>query len=207
MFKVALTGGIASGKSTVCDMLSQKGAFIICSDQLAREVVKKGEPAWKEIVDHFGEEILDPEGEIDRGELAQIVFADENERRFLEKVTHPRIFKRMADMMREIDEETEGEAIIVLDIPLLVEAAAGSMFDFNLVVDSPPVKQVERLMADRGSSEEEARSRMNAQVPREQRLACADHVIRNEGTLEDLQREVDKAWDAISALARATKTR
>ena len=202
MFVIALTGGIASGKSTICEMLSRKGAFIICSDELAREVVKNGEPAWMEIVDHFGSGILDHEGEIDRGKLAQIVFADSEERIFLEKATHPRIFQRMADKMREIDAETEGKAIVVLDIPLLVEASAGSMFDFNLVVDAPPGKQIDRLMAYRGSTEEEARSRMNAQVPREQRLACADRVIHNDGTIEDLQNEVDRAWEDILALAR-----
>ena len=202
MFVIALTGGIASGKSTVCEMLSRKGAFIICSDELAREVVEKGEPAWKEIVDHFGSGILDHEGEISRGKLAEIVFADSGERVFLEKATHPRIFQRMADRMREIDDGTEGKAIVILDIPLLVEAKAGSMFDFNLVVDAPPDKQIERLMADRGSTEEEARSRMNAQVPREQRLGCADHVIHNDGTLEDLQHEVDRTWEDILALAR-----
>jgi dephospho-CoA kinase len=174
---VALTGGIASGKSTVCDMLSRKGAFVICSDKLAREVVENGEPAWKEIVAHFGDGVLDQDGEIDRAKLAQIIFADANERTFLEKTTHPRIFQRMAETMREIDAETGGEAVVVLDIPLLVEAKAGGMFDFNLVVDAPPQVQVERLVADRGSTEEEAWSRMNAQVPREERLACADHVL------------------------------
>lgn len=202
MFVIALTGGIASGKTTVCDMLSRKGAFIICSDELAREVVKKGEPAWKDIVDHFGSGILDHTGEINRGKLAEIVFADSGERIFLEKATHPRIFQRMADKMREIDAETEGKAIIVLDIPLLVEAKAGDMFDFNLVVDAPPQKQIERLMADRGSTEEEARSRMSAQALREQRLACADRVIHNDGTIEDLQNEVERAWEDILALAR-----
>jgi dephospho-CoA kinase len=194
---VALTGGIASGKSTVCRMLSEKGAFILCSDELAREVVEKGQPAWEEIVDHFGEQILDPDGEIDRKKMADIVFADAAERVFLEKATHPRIFQRMADILREIDAKTGGEAVIILDIPLLVEAKAGDMFDFNLVVDASPRIQVERLMAERRSSREEAWSRINSQVSREERLSCADLVIHNEGDLQDLQREVDEAWGTI----------
>ncbi|MBN2028140.1 MAG: dephospho-CoA kinase [Actinobacteria bacterium] len=202
MFVVALTGGIASGKSTVCNMLARKGAFVICSDVLAREVVEKEKPAWKDIVAHFGDEILDQDGEIDRAKLAEIVFADAEERVFLEGVTHPRIFQRMAETMREIDAGTGGDAVVILDIPLLVEARAGGMFDYNLVVDASPQVQVERLMADRGSTEEEAWARMNAQVPREERLACADLVIHNEGNIADLQQEVDKAWETIGALAR-----
>lgn len=205
MFVVALTGGIASGKSTVCDMLSRKGAFVVCSDKLSREVVERGKPAWKEIVAHFGDGVLDQDGEIDRAKLADIVFADANERIFLEKATHPRIFQRMAETMREIDAETGGEAVVVLDIPLLVEAKAGGMFDYNLVVDASPRVQVERLMSDRGSTEEEALSRMNAQVPREERIACADLVIHNEGSMEDLQQEVDRAWEIIDALARKAR--
>jgi dephospho-CoA kinase len=201
LFVIALTGGIASGKSTVCEMVSRKGAFIICSDHLAREVVEKDKPAWRDIVAHFGDGVLGPDGEIDRAKLADIVFANAEERTFLESTTHPRIFQRMAEIMREIDDETGGDAVVVLDIPLLVEARAGGLFDFNLVVDSSPQLQVERLMSDRGSSEEDAWSRMNAQVPRKKRLAIADLVIRNDGTIQDLQHEVDKAWEAIDALA------
>ena len=197
MFLVALTGGIASGKSTVCEMLSQRGAYILCSDELAREVVRKDEPAWRDIVEHFGDGVLGPDGEIDRPKLAQIVFSDPDERVFLEKATHPRIFQRMADMLRDIDTETAGEAVVVLDIPLLVEARAGEMFDFNLVVDAPPRLQVERLVGERGSSEEEAWSRINSQVSREERLACADHVVHNEGSLAELRKEVDETWEII----------
>ncbi len=201
MFTVALTGGIASGKSTVCQMLSEKGAFILCSDDLAREVVAKGQPAWEEIVGHFGERVLDPDGELDRKKLADIVFSNAAERVFLEKATHPRIFQRMAEMLRDIDAKTGGEAVVVLDIPLLVEARAGDIFDFNLVVDASEHIQVERLMAERGSSRDEALSRISSQVSREERLSCADHVIHNEGDLLDLQSDVDKAWEKIIALA------
>lgn len=197
LFLVALTGGIASGKSTVCRMLREKGAFILDSDQLAREVVEKGKPAWKDIVDHFGESVLGPRGEIDREKLAGIVFRDPEERAVLNGITHPRIFQLMAERLRLLEAETGGEGIVVLDIPLLAEAKVGGAFDFTLVVDAPPWVQVQRLVADRGSSEEESWSRINSQASREERLSHADHVIRNEGSLEDLRREVDAAWEAI----------
>jgi dephospho-CoA kinase len=201
MYMVALTGGIASGKSTVCQLLEKKGAFILCSDRLAREVVRKGEPAWREIVDHFGDKVLEPDGSIDRKKLADIVFADPAERKFLEEATHPRIFQRMADLLRERDAETGGKGVAILDIPLLAEAGAGDTFDFNLVVDTPPQLQEERLIGDRGSSEEEARSRIKAQTSREERLKLADHVIRNDGGLDDLATEVDAAWNIIKKRA------
>lgn len=197
VFTVALTGGIASGKSTVCRLLEEKGACVIDSDTLAREVVRHGTPAWSEIVEHFGDGILLPDGEIDRGKLGEIVFNQPSERAFLNQVTHPRIFQLMMDRLKEFDEETRGKGIAVLDIPLLVEANAGGMFDFVLVVDSSPEVQERRLLEDRGSTREDARARIRSQVPREERLKHADHVIPNEGSLEDLRREVDEAWQVI----------
>jgi dephospho-CoA kinase len=197
MFIVALTGGIASGKSTVSDLLEEKGAYVLCSDRLAREVVKKGAPAWQDIVDHFGEAILDANGEVDRARLAEIIFSDHTERAFLNSVTHPRIFQLMYERLQERDAQTGGKGIAVLDIPLLVEAKAAGMFDFTLVVDVSPETQVERITRDRDSSREEAWSRIRAQVPRDDRLASADHVIHNEGGLEELRREVDEAWEII----------
>jgi dephospho-CoA kinase len=197
LFVVALTGGVGSGKSTVCHLLEEKGAFILDSDRLAREVVEKGKPAWKDIVEHFGEAVLDTEGEIDRKKLADIVFADAAERSFLNSMTHPRIFQLMYERLQARDTETEGKGVAVLDIPLLVDVKAGGMFDFTLVVDASPEVRVERITSDRGSSREEAWSRIRSQVPREERLAHADHVIDNDGSMESLRREVDKAWEAI----------
>lgn len=202
MFIVALTGGIACGKSTVCDLLAEKGAYILCSDQLAREVVQKGEPAWHDIVDHFGDAVLDEEGEIDRARLGEIVFSDPAERIFLNSVTHPRIFQLMFERLRCKDEESGGKGIAILDIPLLVDVKVGDMFDFTLVVDTSPEAQLERMNAERGCSREEAMARIKAQVTREERLAFADHVIHNDGSLEDLRREVDDAWDIIVERAR-----
>jgi dephospho-CoA kinase len=197
LFTVALTGGIASGKSTVCRMLEKRGANILDSDLLAREVVKKGEPAWQEIVDHFGEKILGPEEEIERQKLADIVFNDPAERSFLNGVTHPRIFQLMADKLRGMEIQSDSGGIVILDIPLLVEAKASRLFDFTLVVDADPETQVERLIMDRGSSAEEAWARIRSQAPRSERLRFADFVIKNEGNIEDLSLEVDRAWESI----------
>jgi dephospho-CoA kinase len=203
VFVVALTGGIASGKSTVCDLLAEKGAYVLCSDLLAREVVAKGEPAWRDIVDHFGESVLDEKGEIDRGRLAEIIFSDPAERTFLNSVTHPRIFQLMFERLQATGAETGRKGIAVLDIPLLVDVKAAKMFDFTLVVDASPEVQVERILRDRGGSHEEALARIAAQVPREERLACADRIIHNEGDLEELRLQVDEAWEEISAEAAA----
>ena len=197
LYLVALTGGIASGKSTVGRLLEEKGAYLLDSDKMAREVVRKETPGWQEIVDHFGRDILGPDGEIDRQRLAGIIFNDPGERAFLNGVTHPRIFQLMAEELRDIEAETGGKGIVILDIPLLVEAKAGKMFDFTLVVDASPQIQVERLQKDRGSSTEEAWSRINSQVSREERLRVADLVIHNDGGMGDLEKEVEEAWKEL----------
>jgi dephospho-CoA kinase len=202
LFTVALTGGIASGKSMACSFLQEKGAHILDSDSLAREVVKKGTPAWQEIVDHFGEDVLEPTGEINRPYLADIVFNNPEKRAFLNKVTHSRIFQLMADRLRDKEIEGDREDIIVLDIPLLVEAKASGSFDYILVIDTTPEIQVERLIMDRDLSAEEAWARIRSQAPRSERLQCADFVVTNEGGLEDLRLEVDQAWESILKRAR-----
>jgi dephospho-CoA kinase len=203
MFLVALTGGIASGKSTVLEMLAKKGAQVLDSDEMAHQVVKHGEQAWREIVEHFGDEILLPNREIDRQKLAEIIFHDRHERIVLNSITHPRIFELMAGRLRELEDEIGPEGIIVIDIPLLIEANAEGIFDYNLVVDASPELQVERLISQRGCSAEEAWSRLRSQAPRDERLDSADHAINNDGTLEDLQFEVDQAWDAIIKASKA----
>lgn len=177
--------------------MHQKGAYIIDSDQLAREVVSKGNPAWRDIVDHFGEKILAVDGEIDRPVLADVVFEQPEERAFLNKVTHPRIFQLISERLKLVEDETGGKGIVVLDIPLLVEANAGKMFDLTIVVDAPPRVQLERLREDRNCTKEKALARINSQVPRDERLQVADLVIENKGSMDELYREVDKAWEVI----------
>ncbi len=202
MFYVALTGGIASGKSTVCRLLEEKGAHVVDSDLLAREVVRRGTPAWQEIVEHFGRDILAPDGEIDRGKLGEIVFSRPEEREFLNRVTHPRIFRLMSERLRELEERLGGEGVVVLDIPLLVESGAKDLFHLNLVVDTPEEEQARRLIRDRGLSPQEAWARIRSQASREERLRCADVVISNDGNLEKLRLEVDRAWKEIGERMR-----
>jgi dephospho-CoA kinase len=198
--RVGLTGGIASGKSTVSAMLAELGAVIIDADALAREVVAKGTPGLDAVVAEFGEELLGPDGELDRAAMGRLVFADESARKRLEAIVHPLVFERIV----ELEEGAADDAIVVHDIPLLAESGRADTFDAVLVVDTPPEVQVERMVRDRGWTREEAESRIRAQVSRDDRLAIATHVIENTGTREDLRERVAEVFaDVVSAGADA----
>jgi dephospho-CoA kinase len=184
--RVGLTGGVASGKSTVAALLTELGAVVIDSDQLAREVVEPGTPGLAAVVAEFGDTLLTEDGRLDRPALGSVVFGDEDARRRLEAILHPLIRARAA----EIEAEAEPGALVVHDIPLLVETGQADRFDAVLVVDVPVRTQVERMVRDRGWSAEDARSRVAAQADREQRLAVATHVIDNSGTHDDLRERV-----------------
>ena len=184
--RVGLTGGVASGKSTVAALLTELGAVVIDSDQLAREVVEPGTPGLAAVVAEFGDTLLTEDGRLDRPALGSVVFGDEDARRRLEAILHPLIRARAA----EIEAEAEPGALVVHDIPLLVETGQADRFDAVLVVDVPVRTQVERMVRDRGWSAEDARSRVAAQADREQRLAVATHVIDNTGTHDDLRERV-----------------
>ena len=185
-----MTGGIGSGKSAVSARLVERGALVIDSDVLAREVVARGTDGLAEVVAVFGDEVLTTEGELNRPAVGRIVFGDEQARRKLEAIIHPRVRARAA----EIEADAPEDAVVVHDIPLLVETGQAGKFDLVLVVDVPPEVQVERLTGARGMAEEEARARIASQASREQRLAAADLVVDNSGTLEDLDRRVDEVW-------------
>ncbi len=195
--RVGLTGGIASGKSTVSRMLAERGAVIIDSDLLAREVVAAGTEGLAEVVAAFGEGVLTADGEMDRPKVGEIVFADPDKRKVLEQIIHPRVFLRAI----EIDEAAGEHAVIVNDIPLLVETGQADRFDAVVVVDVPTELQVARMVRDRGMAEDDARARIAAQATREQRLAAATYVIENDSTLEALAARVDEVYAAL--LARA----
>ena len=198
--RVGLTGGIASGKSTVSAMLAEHGAVIIDADALAREVVEKGTPGLDAVVAEFGDELLGPDGELDRAAMGRLVFADESARRRLEAIVHPLVFERIV----ELEEAAADDAVVVHDIPLLAESRRADTFDAVLVVDAPPEVQVERMVRDRGWTREEAESRIRAQASREDRLAIATHVIENAGTREDLRERVAEVFaDVVSAGADA----
>ena len=186
--RVGLTGGIASGKSTVASILVELGAVLIDGDALAREVVARGTPGLAQVVEVFGSDLLTPAGDLDRAALGRIVFSDEAARRRLEGITHPLIFERYA----ELEAAAPPGALVVHDIPLLAESGRADTFDAVLVVDVPPEVQVDRMVRERGWTREEAESRIAAQASRADRLAIATHVIDNTGTLEDLRARVEQ---------------
>lgn len=193
--RVGLTGGIASGKSTVSSILRELGAVVIDADQLAREVVARGTPGLAAVVEAFGPEVLTPEGDLDRPRMGTLVFNDETLRRQLEAIVHPLVFERYA----ELEASAPADGIVVHDIPLLVESGRAGEFDAVIVVDAPEQLQVERMIRDRGWTEEDARSRIAAQATREQRRAVATYLVENTGTREDLRQRVTEVFEQLSA--------
>jgi len=194
--RVGLTGGVASGKSTVAAMLAELGAVVIDADQIAREVVAKGTPGLAAVVEEFGDGLLAPDGELDRPAMGRLVFNDEAARRRLEAIVHPLVFERIL----ELEEDAPDDAVVVHDIPLLAENGRAGDFDAVIVVDAPEALQLERMTRDRDWSEDDARSRIAAQATREDRRAVATHVIENTGTREDLRDRVAEVFaDVVSA--------
>lgn len=191
--RVGLTGGIASGKSTVSAILRELGAVVIDADQLAREVVAPGTEGLAEIVAVFGEQVLTADGELDRPAMGALVFADEGRRRALEAIIHPRVRARSA----EIEAAAPPDAVLVHDIPLLAESGMGSTFDAVVVVDVPQEVQLDRMLSLRAMTQDDARARIAAQASREQRRAIATHLIDNTGTLEDLRHRVTEVFESV----------
>ncbi|GAA3651086.1 dephospho-CoA kinase [Nocardioides ginsengisoli] len=193
--RVGLTGGIASGKSTVSSILRELGAVVIDADQIAREVVAKGTPGLAAVVEAFGPDMLTPEGELDRPKMGALVFADETQRKVLESIVHPLVFERYA----ELEAAAPADGIVVHDIPLLVESGRAEEFEAVIVVDAPEELQIERMVRDRGWTEDDARARIAAQATREQRRAVATYLIENTGTREDLRLAVTEVFEALLA--------
>jgi dephospho-CoA kinase len=196
--RVGLTGGVASGKSTVSAMLAELGAVVIDADLLAREVVAAGTDGLAEVVEAFGPEVLTTDGELDRPAVGAIVFADEQKRRALEAIVHPRVHRRG----HELEDAAPEGAVVVHDIPLLAETGQADRFDAVLVVDVPTDLQVQRMSDLRGMTREDAEARIAAQAGREQRLAIATHVIDNTGTLDELRKRVEEVYAELSAAGR-----
>ncbi len=184
--RVGLTGGVASGKSTVSTMLSELGAVVVDADVLAREVVAPGTDGLAEIVASFGTDVLGEDGSLDRPGLGAVVFADEEKRRTLEAIIHPRVRARGA----ELEQAAGPDAIVVHDIPLLVETGQAGAFDAVIVVDVPTEVQVDRMVRLRGMSEADARARIGAQASREERLDAATYVVDNTGSVDELRDRV-----------------
>jgi dephospho-CoA kinase len=190
MFRVGLTGGIGSGKSTVSARLADHGAVVIDYDQLARDAVEVGTPALSAISERFGAGVIAPDGSLDRPALGSIVFGDDAARADLEAITHPAI----GELARAREATVPDDGVVVHDHPLLVEMGLAAFCDLVVVVDAPEDVQVERLVRLRGMTEADARARMAAQASREDRLAEADVVLENTGSIQDLEVRVDELW-------------
>ncbi len=192
--RIGLTGGIASGKSVVAGLLAGLGAVIIDADVLAREAVAPGTPGLAAVKARFGPAVLGAEGVLDRAALGEVVFADPAARADLEAIIHPEVRRRAA----ELEAAAGADAVVVHDIPLLVETGQARVFDLVVVVDADPETQLSRLMMRNGLTREQAQARLAAQAGRAERLAAAGLVIHNDGTLTELARAVAAAWPAIA---------
>jgi dephospho-CoA kinase len=201
VLRVGLTGGIGSGKSAVAGRLAEHGAIVLDGDTAARAVVAPGTPGLARIAETFGPEVLRADGSLDRARLAGIVFSDDTAREKLNDITHPLIHEHMRAAEDAAVAAAGPLAIVVHDVPLLAEGQRSAEFELVIVVDVPPEVQVSRL-AGRGLPEDQARARMAAQASRDERLAIADIVIDNSGTLEDLDRRVAEVWAGLVARAK-----
>jgi dephospho-CoA kinase len=204
VLRVGLTGGIGSGKSEVARRLVAHGAVLIDADVAAREVVVPGSRGLERIVAAFGDDVLSPDGSLDRARLGGIVFGDPELRAKLNAIVHPLVREWMGAAERTaVQAAGPPGPIVVHDVPLLAESRGKGGFDLVLVVDVPPELQIERLVSQRGMPPDQARARMNAQASREQRLEVADIVIDNSGSLDDLDHRVAEVWADIQSRAES----
>ena len=196
MLIVGLTGGAATGKTAVSQVLREEGAYIIDADQIARELVQPHRPAWNEIIRAFGKEILQEDRSIHRKELADKVFADPKQRKVLNQILHPRIKEEIARRTREIGQK-DHKAIVVIDAPLLVELGMHRNVDRLVVVTSTRAQQMERLKKRDGRSTEEALGLLSSQMPVKEKEKLADFVMRNEGSLEEMKKRAKEVFKEL----------
>jgi dephospho-CoA kinase len=200
MLLVGLTGGIGTGKSTMARMLEKRGAVVFDADVLARQAVAPGTPGFDQVIERFGPNVLAPGGGLDREALASIVFSDPAARRDLEGIVHPEVRRMFAE---GCEEYRDSDRVVVFSAPLLVETGMHTAFDRLIVVSAPVATQIERLMRDRGMGERDVQARIAAQLPLEAKAEVADILVDNEGTLEDLERRVERVWRDLDDQARA----
>ena len=203
MLLVGLTGNIASGKSEVARLLGERGATLIDADVLAREAVKPGTKALDKIVENWGKEVLAPDGTLDRGALRRIVFSDQAQLEKVNAIVHPEV-TRLRDL--EIEKaRARGDSVVVCVIPLLFERNLVNDFDFVVLVDAPRALRLERLAETRGLDETEAMNMIASQMPAELKKARADYCMENAGSLQDLQKDVDKLWNTLNKKAKGSR--
>jgi dephospho-CoA kinase len=203
VYLIGLTGGIASGKSLVARRLEERGAVRIDADQLARDVVEPGQPALAAIADRFGPSVIAADGSLDRQALGAIVFSDDDARLALNDITHPAVGRRGKQLMAEAAER-DPHAVVVYDVPLLVEASRQAdyyRFDLIVVVVASAETRIDRLVSIRGLSRAEAERRLASQASEDERLAIADVVIDSNGSIDETLRQADALWTTVQARA------
>ncbi len=197
MYLIGLTGGIAAGKSTVARRWVENGAIEIDADQVARQVVEPGTPGLKAIVEKFGSDLLTESGELDRKALGKLIFSDQDKRELLNSILHPLIKERTRQLLSEMPEQ----AIVVYNVPLLVEAAVDHAFDLVVTVEAPEEEQIRRLVRNRGLTEADARNRIAAQAKPVERAARADRILNSNQDINLLLRDADALWREIEQLS------
>jgi len=201
MLIVGLTGGVASGKSTVAKVWQEEGAYVIDADQIARDLVRPHTSTWRELVKVFGKEILQKDESLDRKALAAIIFSDPDKRNRLNELLHPRIKEETRRRLVSIG-QSDPEAMVVIDAALLVETGSYREVDQLVVVDATEAQQIDRLGKREGIEPEEALRMMSAQMPLEEKVKVADRVIRTEGSLEETRRKAREVFQELKRLAR-----
>jgi len=196
---VGLTGGIGAGKSTVAALLAERGAIVIDADSIVRDLQRPGTEVHRRIVELLGRSVVRPNGDLDRGAIAEIVFSDEEKRAALNAIIHPDVMLVIADRIEQLKDT---DTVVVLDVPLLVEVGGGEGLDLIVVVEAEEHLRVSRLARDRGMRPEDARARMSAQATAEERAALADVVIRNDDDEADLRKQVDTLWERVEGASR-----
>jgi len=204
MLVIGLTGGVASGKTTVSEVLREEGATLIDADQIARELVQPQTPAWQEVVRAFGNEILDRDGSIHRQKLASLIFSNPRQRSLLNRILHPRIKEEIGRRLRGIQQK-DPEAIVVIDAPLLIETGGHREMDKVIVVVCTETQQIERLKRRNQLSEEQARAMLSSQMSLEEKAALADYVICNEGSPEETRQKARNVFEELKGTALQPK--
>ena len=200
MLLVGLTGGIGSGKSTVARLLERRGAIVIDADQLARDAVAKGTPGFERVLEAFGQAVVGPDGDLDRKALASMIFSDADRKVVLESIVHPEVARRFGE---QVDELRATDRIVVYVSPLLVELGLAPAFDVVIVVTASPHLRISRVASGRDLSPEDVRARMATQATDEQRMEVAHILVDNDGSLVELEPQVDRIWGDLVVRAGA----
>ncbi|MDO5617733.1 dephospho-CoA kinase [Kocuria sp.] len=196
MLHIALTGGIASGKSAVAARLVENGAVLVDSDVIVRQLQEPAQPGLVEIAREFGPQMIAADGSLDRRALGELIFADDGARARLNAIIHPLVRARSTELVEQAVAEHGEDVVIVHDIPLLVETGQAADFDVVLVVEAPRIERIRRMVDNRGMSEADAAARIDAQAADAERRAVADHVFLNDRSLDQLETAVDQWWTA-----------